>query len=127
MKALAIESWALRVLERVGNRQSVEDSKVELKAKWPDPVKAARRIAGHANAARGESILWLIGADEKQGVITGANYQGSVKEIVISSGRIGQVVQPDSRAGVRRSLEIGSAYARGGIAGGWRRARRKSS
>ena len=76
MKALEIESWALRVLESVGNHQPVEDSKVELKADWPaDPVKAARRIAGHANAARGESILWLIGADEKQGVITGANYQ----------------------------------------------------
>src|SRR5579859_5952769 len=27
------------------------------------------------NAARGETILWAIGADEKQGLITGANYQ----------------------------------------------------
>jgi hypothetical protein len=76
MKAIDIESWALRVLERIEKRLPVEDSKVELKADWPnDHAKAARRIAGHANAARGENILWLIGADEKQGIVTGANQQ----------------------------------------------------
>jgi len=40
-----------------------------LKAAWPDPQKAARRIAGHANAARGAEILWLIGVDEARGVV----------------------------------------------------------
>jgi len=45
---------------------------VELKAKWPNAKEAARRIAGHANAAHGEPILWLIGVDEKEGVV-GAN------------------------------------------------------
>src|SRR5262249_4597625 len=56
-------------------RQPIEDSRVELKAKWPDePAKAARRIAGHANAARGEHILWLIGVDEVNGV-SGADHQ----------------------------------------------------
>ena len=28
-----------------------------------------RRVAGHANAARGADILWIIGADEKRGII----------------------------------------------------------
>jgi hypothetical protein len=75
MKSIEIESWAVRVLERVEKHLAVEDSRVECKREWPDPAKAARRLAGHANAARGENILWLIGADEKQGTVTGANYQ----------------------------------------------------
>ncbi len=68
MRKTDIEHWALNVIERVKNGQSVEDSRVELKATWIDHSKAARRIAGHANAAHGETILWLIGVDEKQGV-----------------------------------------------------------
>lgn len=69
MKNNQIESWALRIIEKVEAGQPVEDSRVELKAEWPtDHAKAARRIAGHANAARGEWILWLIGVDEHQGV-----------------------------------------------------------
>jgi hypothetical protein len=74
MKSFEIESWALRTLERLEKRLPVEDSLVELKTMWPDPVRAARRIAGHANAARGEAILWLIGADEKNASVPGANY-----------------------------------------------------
>jgi hypothetical protein len=74
MNTREIESWALRVIDRVEAHQPNEDSKVELKSDWPtDYSKAARRIAGHANAARGEPILWLIGVDETVGV-QGANY-----------------------------------------------------
>ena len=74
MKNSQIERWALEIIDRVEARQPIEDSRVELKAKWPDePTKAARRIAGHANAARGEHILWLIGVDEEKGVL-GADY-----------------------------------------------------
>lgn len=50
-------------------RKDTEDQRVELKAEWPDPGKAARRIGGHANAARGDTILWLIGVDESRGVV----------------------------------------------------------
>jgi hypothetical protein len=65
-----IEMWALRVIEQVEAKQPVEDARVELKGVWPtEPNKAARRLAGHANAARGEPILWLIGVDEKKGVV----------------------------------------------------------
>jgi hypothetical protein len=74
MKNSQIERWALEVIERVEAHQPIEDTRVELKAKWPDdPAKAARRIAGHANAAQGERILWLIGLDEETGV-SGAEY-----------------------------------------------------
>jgi hypothetical protein len=72
VKPHEIENWALSVIKRVESRQPIEDSRVELKSSWPEAPKAARRIAGHANAARGEPILWLIGIDEKKGIIKGA-------------------------------------------------------
>jgi hypothetical protein len=63
------ESWALGVIERVQAGFRVEDSRVELKREWIDSAKAARRLAGHANASRGADILWLVGVDETSGVI----------------------------------------------------------
>jgi hypothetical protein len=69
MNSRQIESWALRVVDCIKSGQPNEDFLVELKREWILEIKAARRIAGHANAARGENILWLIGVDEKQGVI----------------------------------------------------------
>jgi hypothetical protein len=69
MRQAEIEFWALGIMATVTSGGRVEDSRVELKAEWPDPVKAARRLAGHANAARGEDVLWLLGVDERQGVV----------------------------------------------------------
>jgi hypothetical protein len=44
---------------------ATEDARVEFKScLLADPRKAARRIAGHANAARSEPILWLVGLGE---------------------------------------------------------------
>jgi hypothetical protein len=72
MTNFQIETWALRVIASVESGQPNEDARVELKAEWPeDPKKVARQIAGHANAARGDPILWLIGIDQDRGV-TGA-------------------------------------------------------
>ena len=63
-----IENWARQIIERAEAQQPVEDARVELKADWPtDYPKAARRLAGHANAAHGEPILWLIGLHEQRG------------------------------------------------------------
>lgn len=73
MKKIQIEGWALRVVEQINSGQPNEDFTVELKREWPDAKKAARRIAGHANAAQGDFILWLIGVDETDGVV-GANH-----------------------------------------------------
>jgi hypothetical protein len=64
-----LEGWALQVLDRVVAGSPLEDSRVELKATLIEPDKAARRIAGHANAAHGEPILWLIGVDEVTGIV----------------------------------------------------------
>jgi hypothetical protein len=72
MRRAELEAWVLEVLERVEQSKPVEDSRVELKREWPDPERAARRIAGHANAARGEPVLWIVGADEQAQCVTGA-------------------------------------------------------
>lgn len=65
-----VELWTQDLVAAVLANQRIEDSKVELKASWPEPRKAADRLAGHANAARGSSVLWLIGVDEKNCKLT---------------------------------------------------------
>lgn len=72
MKSPAFEALVLNVLERVKKGQPIEDSRVELKTTWPEPPKAARRIAGHANALRGEAVIWIVGVDEKAHLVPGA-------------------------------------------------------
>jgi len=43
---------------------------VEFKREWPsDAYKTARQIASHAIALRGEEAIWIIGVDEKNGVV----------------------------------------------------------
>lgn len=74
MTKIQIETWALRLVDSVDRKQPLEDILTELKADWPaDFDAAARRVAGHANSAQGEPILWLIGVDEKLGVVGAAN------------------------------------------------------
>jgi hypothetical protein len=70
-----IEAWALAVIERVEKGHPIEDARVELKAAFPSESvgwkKWARRIAGHANAARGEPVLWLVGVNERRQSVPG--------------------------------------------------------
>ena len=68
MRSEHLEAWILSIVENVIAGRLVEDSRVELKADWPEPKAAARRIAGHANAAGSDSILWVVGLDEEKGV-----------------------------------------------------------
>lgn len=69
MRRHNIEAWVIQVATTIRRGENLEDSLVELKADWPtDYHKAARRIAGHANASRSEPILWVVGLDEKNGV-----------------------------------------------------------
>jgi hypothetical protein len=64
-----LESWVLQVLSTLRGGIKVEDSRIEFKRTWPSPEKAARRLAGHANAARGAEIVWIIGVDENAGPV----------------------------------------------------------
>ena len=73
MKKQDIEFWTSQVIERAQTNQQTEDAFVEFKREWIPPAQVARKIAGHANAARGEPILWIIGVDEKTGNVLGAD------------------------------------------------------
>ncbi|HEY4310953.1 MAG TPA: hypothetical protein VGN12_15995 [Pirellulales bacterium] len=42
----------------------IEGSVMEAKAEWIPAEQAARRLAGHANAAGGQEIIWIFGLDE---------------------------------------------------------------
>ena len=68
MRNEQLEAWVLSFVDHVIAGRRIEDSRVELKADWPKPKSAARRIAGHANAADSDSILWIIGLAEGKGV-----------------------------------------------------------
>jgi hypothetical protein len=64
-----LESRVLGILDRVEKGKPSEDSRDECKTTWPNwpagDEKMARQLGGHANAARGDPILWLFGVDEK--------------------------------------------------------------
>jgi hypothetical protein len=70
MKRLDVEEWAYRVITSVERKLKVEDDRVELKGYWPEARDIARQLGGHANTSRGEPILWLLGVDEKKGIVS---------------------------------------------------------
>jgi len=68
-----LEAWALLVADAAVRGDPIEHDRVELKTTWPEtPAAAARRLAAHANAAGGETVLWLIGVDERARAVRGA-------------------------------------------------------
>lgn len=71
MRSAQLEHWVRQTIEQM----NTEDSRIEFKAQWIDPAKAARRIAGHCNAAQGEPVLWIFGVDEKTKTVTGVDDQ----------------------------------------------------
>lgn len=73
MDRIEVEVRAHRIIDDVLAGRPVEDDATELKAAWPtDFRRAARRVAGHANAAAQQPIFWLIGVDEEGRRISGA-------------------------------------------------------
>lgn len=65
-----IDAWVYRLIDRIRNDQPHEDQFAEFKAEWPQPDgDTARLIAAHANASRGEPILWIIGLHKTRGVV----------------------------------------------------------
>ena len=73
MRSQELEYRVINIVNRAVAGQPVEDSFVELKSEWPSNVKrTARQIAGHSNASRGEDIVWIIGVDENNQSLVGA-------------------------------------------------------
>jgi hypothetical protein len=73
MLSQQLEGGVLHLVDRVVKGERVEDFRVECKADWPPAARAARRIAGQANTARGEPILWIIGLHEDGHQVTSAS------------------------------------------------------
>lgn len=69
MNRIDIEEWAFRVVKAAECGQPLEDDRVELKSHFPEPREIARQLGGHANTSRGDPILWLLGINEKKGVV----------------------------------------------------------
>ncbi|MGB7209444.1 MAG: hypothetical protein WBD27_12340 [Pyrinomonadaceae bacterium] len=73
MKQQELETLARDVVNDILQNNDVEDSRFELKASWLDSEKAAQRLGAHANASRGENVIWIIGVDEKRRTLTDLN------------------------------------------------------
>jgi hypothetical protein len=70
MKKQDLEYKILELVDIVKDGKLVEDQTVELKSRIPTNAnKTARQLAGHANSARAEGIIWIIGLDEEEGVV----------------------------------------------------------
>ena len=109
MHSREIEIWALRVIKQAQSTQPSEDKLTELKREWPtDHYKAARRIAGHANAAGGEPILWLIGVDQQTGAVIGASHQEFSKWLAVIGSHFEGLVPrcPDLNITVNSGLTV---------------------
>jgi hypothetical protein len=58
-----IEAAVITAVEAVLSGKSVEDERIECKSDLMPPNRV-RQLAGAANAARGEDIIWIVGIDE---------------------------------------------------------------
>lgn len=67
-----VETHVRAIIDQVERGVPAEDDRIELKREWPVPVEVARQLAGHCNASQGESVLWIIGLDEKGAKAPGA-------------------------------------------------------
>jgi hypothetical protein len=75
MRAPELENLTLAAIDRAQAGTQYEDSRIEFKTTWPpSPKEAARRIAGHLNAARNDWGVWIIGV-KPDGTVVGAEHK----------------------------------------------------
>lgn len=96
MNRQEIEALVLSVADRVLKGKRVEDSLIECKGEWPEPNKA-RQLAAHANSARGEEMVWIIGLDERTGALTSPDSPDLADWGSRMSSRFDDHVVPDMR------------------------------
>jgi hypothetical protein len=68
VKPSQLEALVLAAVEALRAGTPPEDDRFEFKREWPE-VKKARQLAGAANRANGEPLIYVIGIDEKTGEI----------------------------------------------------------
>lgn len=76
MRIEQVEDLARKAIRRAKEGKPCESSQVEFKSCWTDEKslrKAARQLAGFANAARRLPVIWIIGVEEVSGNVTGAD------------------------------------------------------
>ncbi|WP_371528682.1 hypothetical protein OG302_24155 [Streptomyces sp. NBC_01283] len=94
MRRQQLELITIRAVEHVLSGRTSEDSLIEFKATWPEVAKV-RQLAGHANGARGEEIIWIIGVDEKAHTLTNPERQDSAQWWAQMSKRFDGLVAPE--------------------------------
>ena len=134
MQQQRVEARVLDIVDAVAKGGRIEDDRVEAKREWPtDHRRAARQIAGLANAAAGEPIMWIVGLDEgghrvcDPGDVEPSNWwnqvssrfsdvppdltllrvatpHGAVAALWMDTGRTPYVVTTDGRGGVDREV-----------------------
>jgi hypothetical protein len=67
-----IEAAVVTAVEAVLSGGSVEDDRIECKSELMPPDRV-RQLAGAANAALGEDLIWVVGIDEKAKALTPLN------------------------------------------------------
>jgi hypothetical protein len=97
MNKQALEVLVLAAVDRVMKGRKTEDSLVECKREWPE-VSKARQLAGHANSARGEEIVWIIGIDEKTGELTNPEMPDLAERWSQMSSRFDDQVAPEMQS-----------------------------
>lgn len=71
---IEVEATVHRVVDDLQAGRPVEDDRIELKRDWPEDFqRTARRVAGHANSAHQEPIIWIIGVDETARSVVGVS------------------------------------------------------
>src|SRR5687768_2802009 len=68
MQTSQLESIVLNAVSQIAAGANPEDDRVEFKRDWPGLDKV-RQLAGAANSADGEYLIYVIGVDEKTGEI----------------------------------------------------------
>lgn len=63
-----LEALVLAAIDQLRAVGQIEDDRIEVKREWPGPQKA-RQLAGAANRARGNDLIYIIGLDEKTGLV----------------------------------------------------------
>lgn len=67
-----VEAHAYDAIDKVLRGDRPEDSRIELKGRdVSDIARTARQLAAHANAARGEPIIWVFGVSENAREVDG--------------------------------------------------------
>ncbi|WP_104136808.1 helix-turn-helix domain-containing protein [Cryobacterium sp. Y62] len=67
MKQQQLEALVIASIDRARAGNPIEDDRIEFKREWPDPTKA-RQLAGFANRANGNYVVYIVGASESGAV-----------------------------------------------------------